>query len=57
MKFIYTLMEMPGHDLEVEADDFRIEAGGALVFYNIENGREVIIRAINARVWRVCEAA
>jgi hypothetical protein len=54
MKFIYTLMEMPGHDLEIEADHFIIGEGGTLIFRDSVGG---IIRAVNARVWRVCEAA
>jgi hypothetical protein len=56
-RFLFTLMEMPGHDIEIEADFFVIESGGALVFYRRRtDGKDEIIRAVNARVWRVCEA-
>jgi hypothetical protein len=54
VKFIYTLMEMPGHDIEVEACHFTIGEGGTLIFHGNEGE---IVRAVNARVWRVCEAA
>lgn len=55
--FRYTLMEMPGHDIEIEADYFLIQGDGTLVFYECsgDDGDDRIIRAVNARVWRVVE--
>jgi hypothetical protein len=55
MIYRYTLIEMPGHDIEIEADYFAIETGGTLVFYKRRQGGDQIIRAVNARVWRVVE--
>lgn len=56
MIYRYTLIEMPGHDIEIEADYFAIETGGTLVFYKrTPVGEDSIVRAVNARVWRVVE--